>query len=138
MKCSFVQISKFLASLIALLSIVGVAASQNENQKSKPVVLSVQMEHGMAIYRLNGRTVEDRRDNSLLKNLTQVAAERGTNVPVFVIIDVQAPFAEVGKLETALDKVDLTSKRRLFVTDYRDRTMNEIHWDEKAVPIPQD
>lgn len=138
MKCSWRQFSKSLASLIALLLIACVAASQNENEKPKPVVLSVQMERGTLIYRLNGKTVEDRRDNSLLKNLTEVVTERGTNVPIFIIIDVRASFAEVGKLETALDKVDLTSKRRLFVTDYRDNTMNEIHWDEKAMPIPRD
>ncbi|HVA16863.1 MAG TPA: hypothetical protein VMV59_04015 [Candidatus Dormibacteraeota bacterium] len=62
--------------------------------------------------------------------------KHGTKIPAFIIIDVRAPFSEVGKLETALDKVDLTYERRLFVTDFRDGTMNEIHWDDTSIPIP--
>jgi hypothetical protein len=136
-KPSRTHLGKLLAGL-SLLSIVSVTASQAGNENSKPVVLSVQMERGVPIYRLNGKAVEDSKDNSLLKNLAEIVVVRGRNVPVFIIVDVRASFAEMGKLETALDKVSLTSKRRLFVTDFRDRTMNEIHWDEKAVPIPQD
>ena len=57
----------------------------------------------------------------------------GTEVPVVIVIDVRASFSEVGKLETALDKADLTH-RRLFVSDFgSDALMNEIHWDEGCV-----
>lgn len=56
-------------------------------------------------------------------------------VPVDIIVDVRAPFSEVGKLETALDKSDLTN-RRVYVSNFKDGTMNEIHWDERAVPLP--
>jgi len=87
------------------------------------------------VYRVNGRRVEDTRKNSLLTNLGNVVRTRGIDTPVFVIIDVRAPFSEAGKLETALDKAGLTH-RRLFVSDFRDETMNEIHWDATAVPIP--
>jgi len=111
-------------------------ASQNE--ESKPLVLTAQMELGALVYKLNGKRVEDRRDNSLLKNLVEVVTTRGTKIAVFIIVDVRAPFAEVGKLETALDKADLTYKRRLFVADFQAGTMNEIHWDEGPVPIPRD
>jgi hypothetical protein len=92
---------------------------------------------GFFVYKLNGKRVEDRKDNSLLKNLAEVVTARGSKTPVFIIIDVHAPFTEIGKLETALDKADLTYARRLFVTDFRKGTMNEIHWDHSAVPIPR-
>lgn len=122
--------------LLASMSPGRMAASQNE--ESKPLVLSAQMEQGALVYKLNGKRVEDRRDNSLLKNLAELVTARGTKTPVFIIVDVRAPFTELGKLETALDKADLTYKRRLFVTDFRGGTMNEIHWDETAIPIPRD
>lgn len=88
------------------------------------------------IYRIDGRRVEDTRANSLLANLARIAQVRGTHVPAFVIVDVRAPFAEVGKLETALDKSGLNDGRRIFVTDFRGGTMNEIHWDQAPIPLP--
>jgi hypothetical protein len=39
--------------------------------------------------------------------------------------------------ETALDKIDMPN-RRLFVADFNDGTMNEIHLDTKASLIPKD
>ena len=71
-----------------------------------------------------------------MTNLGNIVRVRGLRIPVFIIIDVRASFSEVGKLETALDKIDLTYERRVFVTDFRGGTMNEIHWDETAIPIP--
>jgi hypothetical protein len=109
--------------------------SQTEQQTAHPIVVSAQMQDGTLVYRVNGRRVEDTRQNSLLTNLANVVRTRGVDVAVFIIIDVRAPFSEVGKLETALDKADL-KHRRLFVSDFRDATMNEIHWDETAIPIP--
>jgi len=94
------------------------------------------MEKQGLVYKVNGKTVEDSKENSLITNLARIAKLRGNEVPVFIIVDVRAPFTEVGKLETALDKVELTHSRRLFVTDFRDSTMNEIHWDKTPVPIP--
>ena len=122
------------ALFVAMLLISG-AWSQTEPQAAHPVVVSAEMQRGVIVYRVNGRRVEDRRKNSLLTNLGKVADTRGLDVPVHIVIDVRAPFTEVGKLETALDKISLTS-RRLFVADFHDGTMNEIHWDQNAIPIP--
>jgi len=108
----------------------------SQTQTPSPVIVSVRMEKQGLVYKVNGKTVEDSKENSLITNLARIAKLRGNEVPVFIIVDVRAPFTEVGKLETALDKVELTHSRRLFVTDFRDSTMNEIHWDKTPVPIP--
>jgi hypothetical protein len=134
-------LKRMLAMLVVLTSVLLVnvcaAPSQTERAESKTVLLSVQMQHGRPVYKLNGKIVEDRRENSLLNNLMKVANESGSKTPVFVIIDERAPFTEAGKLETALDKIDMPN-RRLFVADFPDGTMNEIHLDQKAAPIPKD
>jgi len=140
MKYSWMQAASApLALCCAVLAAVlfsGVATSQTKKTTPQAVVLSARMERGRLIYRLNGKRVEDTINNSLLTNLTEIVKTRGTKVPVIIIIDVQAPFTEVGKLETAFDKADLTYSRRLFVTDFRGGIMNEIHWDQTPVPIP--
>lgn len=110
--------------------------SQGSAAQSPPIVISAQMVGRAVIYRIDGRRVEDTRANSLLANLARIAQVRGTHVPAFVIVDVRAPFAEVGKLETALDKSGLNDGRRIFVTDFRGGTMNEIHWDQAPIPLP--
>jgi hypothetical protein len=115
-----------------------VVTPQTQEQASRPVVVSAQMVNGTLIYEVNGKRVEDSAKNSLLTNLGNIANARGLKIPVFIIVDVRAPFSEVGKLETALDKMDLTYRRRLFVTDFRDGKMNVIHWDNMPIPIPQD
>jgi len=122
------------ALFITFLLISG-ALARSQQQPAHPVVVSAQTEGGAIVYKVNGRRVEDSRKNSLLTNLGKVADARGLDAPVFIIIDERSPFTEVGKLETALDKIGLT-KRRLFIADFRDGTMNEIHWDQKALPIP--
>jgi hypothetical protein len=99
-------------------------------------VISAQIEGHALIYRIDGRQVENTRANSLLANLARVVQVRGTGLPAFVIVDVRAPFTEVGKLETALDKSGLNGDRRIFVTDFRGGTMNEIHWDQAPIPLP--
>jgi hypothetical protein len=111
------------------------AWSQTQQQTDHPVVVSAQMRRGAVVYKLNGRIVENSRQNSLLKNLANVLDTRGELVMVFLVIDVHAPFSEMGKLETALDKIGLT-QRRFFVSDFSDGLMQEIHFDEKAIPIP--
>lgn len=126
--------ARVIVLITVLLVNVVVTASQIEGAEPKPVVLSVEMENGTPLYKLNGKTIEDRRDNSLLNNLMQVATERGNETAVFVLVDEKAPFTEVTKLQTALDKIDMPN-RRLFIANFPDGTMNEIHWDEKAVPI---
>jgi hypothetical protein len=123
--------------LLAPLLLGRVVTPQAQRQAAQPIVVSVQMVNGTLIYRVNGKRVEDNPKNSLLTNLGNIANARGLKIPVFIIVDVRAPFSEVGKLETALDKVDLTYERRLFVTDFRDGLMNEIHWDHTAIPIPK-
>jgi hypothetical protein len=50
------------------------------------------------VYRVDGKRVEDSKDNSLLTNLGEIVNARGTEMPVLIIIDVRAPFSEVGKL----------------------------------------
>jgi hypothetical protein len=134
MKSWFTQITtNRLALLCVILSPMWLAS---QAQTSLPVVVSARMEKGGLVYKVNGKTVEDNKDNSLITNLARIAKLRGSEVPVFIIVDVRASFIEVGKLETALDKVELNHSRRLFVTDFHDSTMNEIHWDQTPIPIP--
>jgi hypothetical protein len=128
---------RYLIAALVVLSPFPLTLCVAQRAESKPVILSVQIEHGKPLYKLNGKIVEDRRENSLLNNLMQVATSRGSNTEVLFIIDEKAPFTEVGKLETALDKIDMPN-RRLFVADFNDGTMNEIHLDTKASPIPKD
>jgi hypothetical protein len=114
---------------------MGSVMSQAPASGSRPVVVSVRLERGALIYRLNGSRVEDRANNSLLTNLGRTVEERGTEATVFIVIDVRAPFSEAGKLETALEKAGLTHYR-LFVSNFRGGMMNEIHWDETPIPLP--
>jgi hypothetical protein len=109
---------------------------ESGRQQSQLIVISAQMEGHALIYRIDGRQVENTRANSLLANLARVVQVRGTGLPALVIVDVRAPFTEVGKLETALDKSGLNGDRRIFVTDFRGGTMNEIHWDQAPIPLP--
>jgi hypothetical protein len=124
-----------LCILLCSLWISCVAASQAPQPTSHPVVVSSGIENGGLVYRVSGKRVEDSVENSLLTNLGTIVKARGTAIPVFIVIDVRVPFSEMGKLETALDKVDLTH-RRLFVSDFQNGTMTEIHFD-KAIPIPR-
>ena len=125
------------SALIITLLLVSCAWSQTEPQAAHPVVVSAEVQKGAVVYRVDGRIVETSRKNSLLNNLGKVADARGLDVPVYIIIDVHAPFTEVGKLENALDKIGLM-RFRLFVADFRlrDGIMNELHWDESGIPIP--
>lgn len=125
--------SRLATALLLICSAVHCGASKPNAQ---PLVLSARLENGKLTYRLNGKVVEDSVQNSLLMNLGRIVRTRGTDFPVWIIIDVRAPFSEVGKLETALDKSDLT-QRRIFISNFTDRFMNEIHWDERAVPLPK-
>jgi|HubBroStandDraft_6_1064221.scaffolds.fasta_scaffold840444_1 biopolymer transport protein ExbD len=125
------------ACLVLISSLLPLSSSsQPKEHAPQPVAVSAQMENEILVYRVNGKRVEDSQTNSLLINLERILQERGSEVPVFIIIDIRAPFSEVGKLETALDKVGM-AQRRLFVTNFRDRTMNEIHWDETPIPMPE-
>jgi len=125
------------AWLLLFFVVLGFAVtSKAQGNKHKPLILSAEIVKGMMIYKLDGKRVEDSKSNSLLTNLTAIVRARGNAIPVFVIVDVRAPFSEVGKLDTALAKADLLRERKLFVTNFRDGTMNEIHWDETGIPIP--
>jgi biopolymer transport protein ExbD len=126
----------FSCCVLALLLFPTSLSAQTKEHAPQPVAVSAQMENGILVYRVNGKRVEDSQKNSLLTNLERIVQQRGSEVTVFIIVDVRAPFTEVGKLETALDKVGM-SQRRVFVTDFRDRTMNEIHWDETPIPMPE-
>ena len=126
-----------LGTLFVVLSAGTVLHSQQSGTAPKPLILSSQMENGALVYRLNGKRIEDSKENSLLTNLEQIVEKRGTGVAVFVVIDARAPFTEIGKLATALDKVELTQNRRFFVSYFNDGMMNEIHWDDKSIPIPR-
>lgn len=101
-----------------------------------PIVVSAQMKNGKLIYRVNSKIVENSARNSLMTNLGRILVTRGKETPVFIVIDVRAPFGEFEHIDTALDKVDLPN-RRYFVSNFtNDRMMTEIHWADKAVSIP--
>lgn len=131
------RLLKHLIAALIVLNPFFLTLCVAQKEGLKPIVLSVQIELGKPVYKLNGKTIEDRSENSLLKNLMQVVTDRGSKTEVLLIIDVKAPFTEAGKLETALDKIDMPN-RRLFIADFDDGTMNEIHLDTKATPIPKD
>jgi hypothetical protein len=133
MKYGFLHIT---TNRLAVLWVILVPMWLVPQAPTSPIVVSARVEKGGLVYKVNGKTVEDSKDNSLIMNLAQVAKVHGNKVPVIIIVDVRAPFTEVGKLETALDKAELTHSRRLFVTNFRDSTMNEIHWDQTPIPIP--
>jgi hypothetical protein len=136
MTCSWTHVGR--AALLSLLcTLVPSVNSQTEEQNSRPIVVSAHMHNGVLVYEVDGKKVEDSSTNSLITNLGRIAKVRGTESPVFIIVDVRARLAEFGKLETALDKVDFTHNRSLFVTNFRDGTMNEIHWDKTSIPIPR-
>jgi hypothetical protein len=122
-------------ALLVALSLGRTVTAQAKETASQPVIVSARIVRGSLIYKVNGKRVEDSIRNSLLTNLGAIVAARGNELPVLIIIDVHAPFSEVGKLETALDKADL-KHYRLFVTDFSDGVMNEVHWDETGIPIP--
>lgn len=126
-----------LLLLIAFAASLQVQSARRHGKTESPVVLSVQMENGSKVYRLDGRRVENSVENSILTNLGRVVRTRGTRIPALIIIDVRAPFSEVDKLETALDKAGIT-QCRIFVTNFKGGTMNEIHWDETPIPLPPD
>ena len=115
----------------------GKTAKTSESEgTAKPIVVSAQLKNGNLIYRVNGKIVENSARNSLMTNLSRVLGTRGKETPVFIVIDVRAPFGEFEHIDTALDKVDLPN-RRYFVSNFtNDRMMTEIHWADKAVPIP--
>jgi hypothetical protein len=139
MKYSWVQIaSRFLFLCCLILppfSSSGTGASPIGQRATNPVVLMARMENGSLVYRIDRKRVEDSVQNSLLLNLGNIVRARGTTIPVFVVIDVRSRFTEIGKLGTALDKAGLTH-RRFFISYFHDGTMNEIHLDDAAIPIP--
>ena len=137
------RITETVATCMAVLALFFVpivsrtaGISRSGAERFPSIVISAQMEGRALIYRIDGKRVEDTRSNSMLANLASIVRLRGNRVPAFIIVDIRAPFTEVGKLETALDKSDLTGGRRIFVTDFRGGTMNEIHWDETPIPLP--
>jgi hypothetical protein len=125
----------FLLAISVLTLSSGSSAQKNGKNDFLPLVVSVEMVKGTPVYRVNRKVVEDTRDNSLLTNLESEASERGLDSPVIVLVDVKAPFTEVGKLETALDKIDF-KHRRLFVGNFQEAMMNEFHWDQNGIPFP--
>ena len=83
---------KHLMAMLIVLNPFPLTLCVAQSAESKPVILSVQREHGKPVHRLNGKTVEDRRENSLLNNLMQIATDRGSSTEVLLIIDEKAPF----------------------------------------------
>jgi hypothetical protein len=118
-----------------MLGFCGISNAQTGESTPRPVVVSAQVKNGKIVYKLNGRIVENSVRNSLITNLGNVLKSQGKATPVFIVVDVRAPIAQFGHIETALDKVDLPN-RRFFVTNFTDNIMNEIHWDDKPIPIP--
>ena len=100
------------------------------------IIISSQVSGSSTIYKINGKVVEDKPSNSLIKNLTDIARARGSSSPVVLIIDRHASFAEVGKLETALDKVGISGETKIYIANFQTKTMNEIHWESGSKPLP--
>jgi len=120
-----------------MLGFCGISKAQTSESTPRPVVVSAQMKNGKLIYQVNGKIVENSARNSLMTNLGRILVTRGKETSVFIVIDVRAPFGEFEHIDTALDKVDLPN-RRYFVSNFtNDNMMTEIHWADKAVPIPQ-
>ena len=120
---------------LLMLGFCGISNAKTSESAPGPVVVSAQVKKGTIVYRVNGRIVENSVRNSLLTNLGKVLTDRGRDTPVFIVVDVRAPIAQFGHIETALDKIDLPN-RRFFVTNFSDGMMIEIHWGDKPVPIP--
>ena len=128
---------KPLMLLWLMLGFCGISNAQTGESTPRPVVVSAQLMNGKLIYRVNGKIVESSARNSLMTNVSRVLGTRGKETPVFIVIDVRAPFRQFEHIDTALDKVDLPN-RRYFVSNFtNDHMMTEIHWADKAVPIPQ-
>lgn len=117
------------------LAFCGISNAQTSGRTPRPVVVSARVKNGKIVYKVNGRIVENSVRNSLITNLGNVLKTQGRETPVFIVVDVCAPIAQFGHIETDLDKVDLPN-RRFFVTNFTDAIMNGIHWDDKPIPIP--
>lgn len=126
---------KPLLLLWVAFAFCGTSNAQTNESTPRPAVVSARVNHGGIVYRVNGRIVENSVRNSLITNLGNVLKTQGRQTPVFIVVDVRAPIAQFGHIETALDKVDLPN-RRFFVADFTNGTMSEIHWAEKAIQIP--
>lgn len=117
------------------LAFCGISNAQTSESTPRPVVVSARVKNGRIVYKMNGRIVENSARNSLITNLGNVLKTQGRETPIFIVVDVRAPIAQFGHIETALDKVDLPN-RRFFVTNFTDNMMVEIHWEVKPIPIP--
>ena len=126
------QIRSFMLLLLCLFSL---SRDLRAQQDRPPVVISIRMLKGSAVYRVDRKVVENTRENSLLTNLEAVASSKGLDWPILILVDVNAPLREIGKLETAVAKIDF-SNHRLFVGDFQTGTMEELHWGQVSVPIP--
>jgi len=121
---------------VSVLSLLSVSiGSQAQQANHMPVIVSVRVTAGSFVYRVDRKIVENTRKNSLLTNLEEIASRRGLNCPIIIIVDENAPLSEIGKLETAADKIDFT-RRRLFIADFHQGTMEELHWGGVSMPIP--
>ena len=108
----------------------------SQSPADRQIIISSEVSGSATLYKINGKVVEDKPGNSLIKNLTDIVRTRGSSSPIVVIIDRRASFAEVGKLETALDKVGITGETKIYIANFQTKTMNEIHWESGSKPLP--
>ncbi|MBZ5501038.1 MAG: hypothetical protein LAN59_02205 [Acidobacteriia bacterium] len=123
------------SSVLLLLCLFSLSRDLQAQEDRTPVVISVRMARGSAVYRVDKTVVENTRENSLLTNLEAIASAKGLDWPIIILVDVNAPLREVDKLETAVAKIDFHN-HRLFVGDFHRGVMEELHWGQASVPIP--
>jgi len=123
------------SSLLLLVCLCAVSLDLQAQEDRAPVVISVRMFKGSVAYRVDKKVVENTRDNSLLTSLEKVASAKGLDLPIIILVDVNAPLREIDKLETAVAKIDFHN-HRLFVGDFHRGVMEELHWGQASVPIP--
>lgn len=122
-------------SVVLLLCLFSLSLKLQAQEDRAPVVLSVRMLQGYAVYRVDKKVVENTRANSLLTNLGTIASAKGLDWPIIILVDVNASLREIDKLETAVAKIDFHN-HRLFVGDFQRGVMEELQWGQKSVPIP--
>lgn len=122
--------------LVAVLLFVIPISSQTNFPNSEPAaVVSVEIRSGASIYRVDGHRVEERKGNSLLLQLSRAVARRHENGEIFLVIDKRARISEIGKLNTAVDKVGAKNARRVFIADFDQKLMSEVSISEASVPL---
>lgn len=99
----------------------------NQGQRVRPTVIEVnKTPHGVT-YKVDSETAELTPKGNLLYLLNQVRRERGSHVPVIVLLDPRVPIDEIGNVDGTAGKAQLNNLR-FFVIDRDTPRMSEIKW----------